>query len=92
MNWQHWQELGLIDEVVLQVYRYNLPAFQAELKKPELQPLKQQLAIGILTGLKGKKQPAEIIQQQIAAVQLAGFKGFVCFFSETVLESSEIFR
>jgi uncharacterized lipoprotein YddW (UPF0748 family) len=91
MNWLHWQELGLIDEVVLQVYRYNLPAFQAELNKSELQSLKQQLAIGILTGLKGKKQPAEIVKQQIAAVQLAGFKGFVCFFSETVLESGEIF-
>ena len=92
MNWQHWYELGLIDELVLQVYRYNLPAFQAELKKPELQPLKQQLAIGILTGLKGKKQPPELVKQQIAAVQSAGFKGSVYFFYETVLESSEIFQ
>ncbi len=90
MNWQRWYQLGLIDQLVLQVYRYNLPAFQAELNKPELQPLKQQLSIGILTGLKGKKQPAELLRQQIAAVQSAQLQGFVCFFYETAIEMGEI--
>jgi uncharacterized lipoprotein YddW (UPF0748 family) len=91
MNWQHWQELGLIDELVLQVYRYDLPSFQTELNKPELQNLPEKIAIGILTGLTGKNQPPELIQQQITAVKRQGFKGFVCFFSETVMAAGNIF-
>jgi uncharacterized lipoprotein YddW (UPF0748 family) len=92
MNWRHWYELGLIDELVIQVYRYNLPAFQAELNKPELQPLKAKTAIGILTGLKGKNQPSELIQQQVAAVHASGFSGFVCFFYETVIAAHTNFK
>jgi uncharacterized lipoprotein YddW (UPF0748 family) len=92
MNWQRWQQLGLIDELVLQVYRYNLPAFQAELNKPELQQLKAKTAIGILTGLKGKPQPPELVKEQIAAVRSSNFPGFVCFFAETVLAAGEIFQ
>jgi uncharacterized lipoprotein YddW (UPF0748 family) len=91
MDWQHWYQLGLIDELVVQVYRYNLPSFQAELNKPELQLLKEKIAIGILTGLRGKKQSPELVQQQIAIVQGSGFPGFVCFFYETVIELNNIF-
>jgi uncharacterized lipoprotein YddW (UPF0748 family) len=86
LDWQQW--LDLVDELVLQVYRYDLPSFQAELAKPELQSIKQKTSIGILTGLKGKVQPVELLQQQIAAVQAAKFQGFSCFFYETAIDPS----
>jgi uncharacterized lipoprotein YddW (UPF0748 family) len=83
-NWQQW--LGLIDELVVQVYRYDLASFQAEIGKPELQAVKEKTAIGILTGLKGKVQPPQLIQQQIAAMERAGYQGFSCFFYETAID------
>ena len=92
LNWQQWRELGLIDELVVQVYRYHLSGFQAELTKPELQIGKNRTAIGILTGLRGKLQPPSLIQQQIQAVRVAGFQGFVCFFYETALQCGNIFQ
>jgi uncharacterized lipoprotein YddW (UPF0748 family) len=84
MNWDQW--LDMVDEVVLQVYRYDLPGFRAELAKPELQEIKHKTAIGILTGLKGKAQPAELIQQQILDLETSGFQGFSCFFYETAID------
>jgi uncharacterized lipoprotein YddW (UPF0748 family) len=86
MDWQQW--LNLVDELVLQVYRYDLKAFQGELTKPELQVIKHKTSIGILTGLKGKVQPLQLIQEQIATVETAGFQGYACFFYETAIDPS----
>jgi uncharacterized lipoprotein YddW (UPF0748 family) len=87
-DWQQW--LNIIDELVIQVYRYDLPSFQGELAKPELQAIKEKTAIGLLTGLKGRIQPPDLIRQQAAAIQTAGFKGFSCFFYETAIEPTLI--
>jgi uncharacterized lipoprotein YddW (UPF0748 family) len=84
MDWQQW--LDLIDELVLQVYRYDLDSFISELNKPELPAIKHQTSIGILTGLKGRTQSLELIQQQIAAVNAAKFQGYACFFYETAID------
>jgi uncharacterized lipoprotein YddW (UPF0748 family) len=86
MDWAQW--LDLIDELVIQVYRYDLKGFQGELAKPELQSIKHKTSIGILTGLKGKVQPLQLIQEQIAAVETAKFQGFACFFYETAIDPS----
>ena len=86
MDWSQW--LDLVDEVVLQVYRYDLKGFEGELAKPELQAIKHKTSIGILTGLKGKVQPIQLIQEQIAAVEAAKFQGYACFFYETAIEPS----
>jgi uncharacterized lipoprotein YddW (UPF0748 family) len=88
MNWQQW--LDLVDELVLQVYRYDLPGFKAEITKPEIQEIKHKTSIGILTGLKGKVQSAELIQQQIMELEASGFQGFACFFYETVIDPTLI--
>jgi uncharacterized lipoprotein YddW (UPF0748 family) len=86
MDWAQW--LDLVDELVIQVYRYDLKGFQGELGKPELQAIKHKTSIGILTGLKGKVQPLQLIQEQIAAVEAAKFQGFACFFYETAIDPS----
>jgi uncharacterized lipoprotein YddW (UPF0748 family) len=86
-DWQQWANLGLIDELVLQVYRDRLSAFKQELTKPEVRAIRQQIptAIGILTGLKHRPIASETIAQQVAATITDRFAGFSCFFYETLL-------
>jgi uncharacterized lipoprotein YddW (UPF0748 family) len=86
-DWQQWADLGLIDELVLQVYRDRLAAFKLELAKPEVKALQQQIptSIGILTGLKHREIASELIQQQVSAIMTERFAGVACFFYETLL-------
>ena len=86
VDWQRWQELGLIDELVLQVYRDRIDAFKLELDKPEVSIIKTKVptSIGILTGLRTRSISSEIIKAQIAAVSDRQFSGVACFFYETL--------
>jgi uncharacterized lipoprotein YddW (UPF0748 family) len=85
-DWQAWAKLGLVDELVLQIYRDRLAAFKGELAKPEVRAIRQRLptAIGILTGLKNRPIDSDIISQQIAVTIGDRFAGFSCFFYETL--------
>jgi uncharacterized lipoprotein YddW (UPF0748 family) len=86
VDWQQWCNLGLIDELVLQVYRDRLESFRGELVKPEVRLIQQKIPtlIGILTGLKTKPIATKTIEQQVAAVIAARFAGYSCFFYETL--------
>jgi uncharacterized lipoprotein YddW (UPF0748 family) len=86
-DWQQWADLGLIDELVLQVYRDRLSAFASELAKPEVRAIRHQIptAIGILTGLKNRPIASEIISQQVAKTIADRFAGFSCFFYESLI-------
>jgi uncharacterized lipoprotein YddW (UPF0748 family) len=88
VDWQHWAELGLIDELVLQVYRDRLDAFSHELFKPEVRALQTKIPtlIGILTGLKTRPIATETIAQQVAAIRANRFDGCACFFYETLFD------
>lgn len=93
-DWQAWQKMGSIDELVLQVYRDSLISFTAELNKPEMRSIRQQIPtlIGILTGLKTKPVDDKTIEGQITATLKAGkinkgdrgFAGTAYFSYETV--------
>ncbi len=93
-DWQAWQKRGAIDELVLQLYRDNLLSFGAELNKPEVRSVRQQIptVVGILTGLKTKPIDDRAIEQQIAATLKTGkadgkdrgFAGVAYFSYETV--------
>lgn len=87
-DWQAWQHRGLIDELVLQVYRDNLLAFNIELNKPEVRAIRQQIptSIGILTGLKHKPIADELIKQQIRATIDKNFAGVAYFFYQSVFD------
>jgi uncharacterized lipoprotein YddW (UPF0748 family) len=86
-DWQQWAKLCLFDELVLQVYRDRLSAFQQELAKPEVRAIRQQIptSIGILTGLKSRPIESETIAQQVATTITDRFAGFSCFFYETLI-------
>ncbi len=79
-------ELGLVDELVLQVYRDDLGAFERELRKPEVRSIKFKIPtlIGILTGLRTKPIPTDLIQSQVEMMNAHRFAGCACFFYETL--------
>jgi uncharacterized lipoprotein YddW (UPF0748 family) len=85
-DWQKWHELGLIDELVLQVYRDRLGTFQLEINKPEVRSIQRQIPtlIAILTGLRTKSIDSEIIAAQIKSIADRQFAGYACFFYETI--------
>jgi uncharacterized lipoprotein YddW (UPF0748 family) len=85
-DWAKWERQGLVEELLIQVYRDNLTTFIGELKKPEvkLASLHIPVGIGILTGVKPKPIPMKQIQAQIAAVRKEGLAGVSFFFYETL--------
>jgi uncharacterized lipoprotein YddW (UPF0748 family) len=86
VDWQQWCNLGLIDELVLQVYRERLAAFKSEIIKPEVRSIQTKIPtlIGILTGLRTKSIATETIANQVAAVAADRLAGYSCFFYETL--------
>ncbi len=85
-DWAKWERQGLVEELLIQVYRDNLGTFIGELRKPEVKLASQHIpvGIGILTGVKPKPIPMTQIQAQIAAVRKEGLAGVSFFFYETL--------
>ena len=86
LDWQQWQQLGLIDELVLQVYREKQADFERELQDPAVQTAKVSIpvVVGILTGLKNRPVPFTRIQQQTDWSIAQGFAGVAYFFYESL--------
>jgi uncharacterized lipoprotein YddW (UPF0748 family) len=87
VDWRQWCDLGLVDELVLQVYRDDLGAFERELSKAEVRSTKTKIPtlIGILTGLRTKPISTGLIQAQVNLTIANQFAGYSCFFYETLL-------
>lgn len=85
-DWAKWERQGLVEELLIQVYRDKLETFIGELNKPEVQLASQHIpvGIGILTGVKPKPVSMKQIQTQIAAVRKQGLAGVSFFFYETL--------
>lgn len=90
-DWQNWERQGLIEELVLQVYRNDLNVFIKELEYPEVQAAKKHIpvSVGILSGLKDRSVPATQIQSQVAASRERNFAGVSFFFYETLWNLSK---
>jgi uncharacterized lipoprotein YddW (UPF0748 family) len=85
-DWACWEEQGLIDELVLQVYRKNIARFIKEISQPEVVKAKKNIpfAIGIMTGVKGDPTPLNLMTQQIEEVSKRSFDGVSFFFYESL--------
>lgn len=85
-DWAKWERQGLVEEILIQVYRDKLETFIGELQKPEvkLASLHIPVGIGILAGVKPKPIAMKQIQTQIAAVRKQGLAGVSFFFYETL--------
>lgn len=85
-DWQTWEEEGLIDELVLQVYRKDINVFTQEIERPEVQAARSRIpvAIGIITGVKPSPVPVSQIQEQVQVVRDRNFAGVSFFFYESL--------
>ena len=85
-DWELWLEKGLAEEIVLQVYRDNLPRFLGEISKLEVIKSKNHIpvSIGILTGLKNKPVALDWIKEQVHETRAAKLSGVSFFFYESL--------
>ena len=90
-DWFTWERKGYIEELVLQVYRPDLERFVDELKRTEVQLANSHIpvAIGILSGLKNRPTPIEMIEKQVQTVRDRGFNGVSFFFYESLWHWAE---
>jgi len=85
-DWQKWERMGLIEELIVQIYRNDLNVFNTELEYPEVKAARSHIpvSIGILSGLKGRYVPMQQIQTQVQSVRDRKFAGVSFFFYETL--------
>lgn len=84
-DWRTWVEQGLVDDLVLQVYRRDLDSFQRELQQPELLQARQRIpvSIGLLAGLRNQPMPNPLLSSQWQLAQQQGYSGVSLFFYES---------
>jgi uncharacterized lipoprotein YddW (UPF0748 family) len=85
-DWQKWERMGLVEEIVLQVYRNDMKSFLRELSQPEVKAARQHIpfSIGVLSGLKGRPVSLGQIKTQVETVRKQGFAGVSFFFYESL--------
>lgn len=85
-DWQTWVRRGLIDELVLQVYRGNLPDFRAELSQPTVNITRRKIpvAVGITSGTLKTPVPMAQIREQLQEVRYRGLDGVSFFYWESL--------
>jgi uncharacterized lipoprotein YddW (UPF0748 family) len=85
-DWETWVKRGLVDELVLQVYRDDSDRFLAELKQIAVQSAwrKIPVAVGIFTG--NWRNPVEIkqIKKQVDLARQHNFDGVSFFYWESL--------
>ncbi|WPF89384.1 glycoside hydrolase family 10 protein [Cyanobacterium aponinum AL20118] len=86
LDWAKWERKGFIEELIVQIYRDNMEAFNRELAQKDLQLAKDHIptAIGILTGLKGRPVNLNLIEAQISTTREQNFAGISFFFYESL--------
>ena len=86
LDWARWERKGLVEELIVQVYRNNMEAFTRELAQPELEQARNHIptSIGILTGLKGNPVNFDLITEQIEQTREQKFAGVSFFFYESL--------
>ncbi|NEP45868.1 MAG: family 10 glycosylhydrolase, partial [Okeania sp. SIO2H7] len=85
-DWQTWVEKGIVDEVILQVYRYDFDKFKRELEKPAVKFARARVpvGIGILSGTWGNPVAIAQIKEQVQETRDRGFDGVSFFYWDTL--------
>jgi uncharacterized lipoprotein YddW (UPF0748 family) len=91
LDWHSWQKMGLIEELVLQVYRTDDREFIKEIRQPEVLAASKQIpvAIGVLSGLKSTPMSFAQIERQVKMTRDRGFSGVSFFFYESLWNMSK---
>ncbi|MBD2532026.1 glycoside hydrolase family 10 protein [Nostoc flagelliforme FACHB-838] len=84
-DWLNWVRLGIVDELVMQVYRNDLESFIAQITRPEILETQQVIptGIGIMAGLRNRPVSLPQIQSQVQASQQRGL-GIGFFYYESL--------
>lgn len=95
-NWTIWERRGLIEELVLQVYRDNIASFINEIDKDEVKNKSRiniPTAIGIMTGTKSEPDHTiDLIKQQVEESRRRQYGGLSFFFYESLWRKKELFK
>jgi uncharacterized lipoprotein YddW (UPF0748 family) len=85
-DWSNWEQKGLIEELIVQIYRSDRNALMAELQDESIQKARKHIpvAIGILSGLKGRPIAMADIADQVNIVRNQGYAGVSFFFYESL--------
>ncbi|MEM7595173.1 MAG: glycoside hydrolase family 10 protein [Cyanobacteria bacterium P01_A01_bin.83] len=86
LDWYRWERKGLIEELIVQVYRDSNDNFLKELEQPEILSAKAHIpvGIGVLSGLKGRPIPWQKIDRQVKIAREHQFAGISFFFYESL--------
>ena len=84
-NWGDWVQRGLVDEVVVQIYRNDPAALRAELADPTLRRAAARLPvrIGLLAGLRDQPKAPQRLLLERQIVRAQGLAGIDLFFYES---------
>ncbi len=86
LDWHRWERKGLIEELIVQVYRDRNDSFIRELEQPEILAAKKHIpvGVGVLSGLKGRPILWHKIYQQVKIAREREFAGISFFFYESL--------
>lgn len=84
-DWLSWARQDLIDEVIVQIYRPDLPSFVKELTQPEIKEVQQKIpmGVGILTGLRNRPISMQLIEEKVLTARQYGL-GVSFFFYDSL--------
>lgn len=85
-DWPEWVERGVVDELVIQIYRDDNDRFIWEINKPSAQAALRKIptSVGILSGLRARPVGKDIIGEQILALRDRNLSGMSFFFYESL--------
>ncbi len=88
-DWIDWVRKDLVDEIIVQIYRHDLPSFVEQLSTPEIQESRQKVptGVGILTGLRTRPVAIDFIKDKILAAREKGF-GVAFFYFDSLWNRS----
>ena len=86
LDWDTWRKKGLIEELIVQVYRNKQTSFINELSQPEMISAQKHIpvSIGILSGLKGRPVLSGYLKRQVQIARDRNFAGISFFFYESL--------
>jgi uncharacterized lipoprotein YddW (UPF0748 family) len=86
-DWPRWVREKLVDEIIVQVYRDQIPSLEAELAQASLQQAQQMVpvSIGLFTGPLSEPKAIASVAQQVQAVRQWRYNGIAFFCWESTL-------
>jgi uncharacterized lipoprotein YddW (UPF0748 family) len=85
-DWPAWVSRGLVDELIVQIYRSDQNRFMWEMNKPSIHAARRRIpvSVGILSGLRAAPVAMDFITDQMAAVRDRAYAGMAFFFYESL--------